>query len=239
MEYLDLTLPTPAENLALDEALFDQCDESSGPEVLRFWTAENPFVVVGYANAVDREAYGGRCDAAGVLVLRRVSGGGTVLQAPGCLNYALIFRLDHHPALTGIPETNRFVMERHAAALTALLGKPVQWEGDTDLALGGRKFSGNSQRRRRATVLFHGTLLLDLDLRLVEQLLPFPSRQPGYRRQRSHSDFLVNLALPAGVVKAALRDAWSAHDPLNAVPMNRVARLVTEKYGNASWNRKF
>ena len=54
MKLLDLTLPTPAENLACDEALLNQA-EANGGEILRFWEPREHFVVVGYANKVGTE----------------------------------------------------------------------------------------------------------------------------------------------------------------------------------------
>jgi lipoate-protein ligase A len=204
---LDLTLPTPAENLAADEALWEEC-EAGGAEALRFWESATPFVVVGYANRVATEVNLVACRERGVPVLRRVTGGGTVVQGPGCLNYSLILRLDHHPATAGITQTNLWIMNRHAAALTEVLGQPVRRRGDTDLAIGDRKFSGNAQRRGRQALLFHGTFLLDLDLGLVAALLPMPSRQPDYRAARSHGDFVMNLGVSAGAVKAALAAVW-------------------------------
>ena len=43
MRLLDLTLPDPAENLALDEALL-LAAEGGGPEVLRLWEQPTPAV---------------------------------------------------------------------------------------------------------------------------------------------------------------------------------------------------
>jgi hypothetical protein len=54
-KHLDLTLPSPAENLACDEALLDWCEENGGEEILRFWESPETFVVVGYANKVATE----------------------------------------------------------------------------------------------------------------------------------------------------------------------------------------
>ncbi len=65
MYFLSSTRPTPAENLALDEALLDQAIEdqtlaaageqtvipawsSHHGQVLRLWEAESPFVVLGF-----------------------------------------------------------------------------------------------------------------------------------------------------------------------------------------------
>ena len=48
MRLLDLTLETPAENLALDEALLDAAESDTGPgEVLRLWESPREFVVLG------------------------------------------------------------------------------------------------------------------------------------------------------------------------------------------------
>lgn len=234
----DLTLPTPEENLAADEALWESA-EAGGPEVLRFWESPAPFVVLGYANRAEREVNLAACRARGVPVLRRVTGGGAVVQGPGCLNYTLVLRLESRGPTASIPGTNLHILQRHAAALTALTGQPVRRRGDTDLALGERKCSGNAQRRGRQALLFHGTLLLEFELDLIAALLPAPSREPDYRGGRPHRDFLMNLHLPADAVKAALRQAWGAERAAAAWPAARVAELVAEKYARAEWNFRF
>ena len=239
MNYLDLTLPCPAENLACDEALLDEAEQHRGPGVLRLWESATHFVVLGYANKVNEEVDAAACRAQGIPILRRCSGGGTVLQGPSCLNYSLVLGIDENPALHSITATNRFVMERNARALAALLDRPVTVEGHTDLATGQLKFSGNAQRRRRRWLLFHGTFLLDFDLGLLETLLLPPPRQPEYRRQRSHREFLTQLALPAESVKSALREAWGATRPLTDLPHTEIGRLVTERYSRDDWNLKW
>lgn len=239
MQLLDLTLESPEANLALDEALLDRCDAAGEAQVLRFWEPVRHFVVVGYANAVRTEVKAEVCRERGLPVLRRCTGGGTVLQGPGVLNYALVLRLDRSPFLQSIPKTNDYVLEPHARVLTALLGKPVQKEGHTDLAVNGLKFSGNAQRRRRNALLFHGSFLLNLDLNLLEQALPLPSSQPEYRLGRSHRDFLVNLPLSSSLLKQRLAESWGAIEPLRKVPLHSVSALVRDKYSHAEWNLKF
>jgi lipoate---protein ligase len=127
-------------------------------------------------------------------------------------------------------------MERHTAALSKLLGRAVEWRGCTDLALDGRKFSGNAQRRARHSLLFHGTFLLNFDLQLVSQVMPQPSRQPEYRAGRAHGDFLVNLGVSADAVRQSLRAVWSAEEGSLPELQERVAALVREKYGQDAWN---
>jgi lipoate-protein ligase A len=235
MNYLDLTLGSPEENLACDEALLELCEEGLADETLRVWESPQYFVVVGYANKVASEVNVPFCRQNGLPILRRCSGGGTVLQGRGCLNYALIMRIEESGPLRSIASTNQFVLERHRAVLERLLQTPVRIRGHTDLALGGLKFSGNSQRRKRRALLFHGGFLIGLGLGLIEGALLMPSKQPDYRAHRSHSDFLVNLSVPAREVALALRRGWQAGAPLGEIPLERIRKLAREKYATAEW----
>lgn len=111
--------------------------------------------------------------------------------------------------------------------------------GHTDLCLGEVKFSGNSQRRRKNFLLFHGTLLLNGDLKLISELLLMPSLQPDYRARRPHEAFVTNLLLPAETVKAALAKAWNAETEIQSPPQADIQRLAREKYLTREWNFKF
>jgi lipoate-protein ligase A len=238
MKTFDFTLPAPAENLACDELLLTRCGEGAGGEILRFWEPREPFVVVGYANQVAREVNVQACADRGIPIFRRCSGGGTVVQGPGCLNYSLILKI-HESGTETIASTNALVMERNRAAVESLLGTPVLVRGHTDLAAGDLKFSGNAQRRLRRTLIFHGTFLLAFDLNLIGELLPMPSQQPDYRGGRPHAEFLMNLKVEAAALKQALKEAWQAHEHLQDFPIRQVADLAAAKYSTAAWNRKF
>ena len=235
----DLTLPTPEENLACDEALLDLCEAGGAGELLRFWEPSADFVVLGYANAAATESNLDFCRGNGIPVLRRCSGGGTVLQGPGCLNYSVILRFEESGPLSSIPATNDFVLERLAGILGPALGAPVRKEGHTDLAIDGLKFCGNAQRRRQRWLLFHGSFLLHLDIGMVEKTLRLPSKQPEYRAHRSHADFLMNLKVPSEQIKSAMNNGWAASERFNAIPYERIELLVREKYSKDEWNLKF
>jgi lipoate---protein ligase len=239
MNLCDLTLPTPAENLACDEALLDLCEAGDSDELLRLWAAPQHFVVLGYANKAATEVNLSVCRELKIPVLRRCTGGGTVLQGPGVLNYSLVVRADASGPFHSIAATNRFILERHRDSLAKLVQAPVEWRGQTDLAIGGLKCAGNAQRRRRRFLLFHGSFLLHLDLALLEKILPQPSHQPDYRLNRSHSDFLVNLNLPDRALKDALSKTWNATTPLDLVPFEQITVLAREKYAHDEWNLKF
>jgi lipoate-protein ligase A len=247
MTLLDLTLPTPAENLALEEALLDAAEAGESGEVLRFWESPTHFVVVGYANKIATEVNVAACAAKGIPILRRCSGGGTVVQGPGCLNYAVVLRITETGPTRSISTANQYVMERIRAGIQSAIGNrqsAISIQGHTDLTIitphaprpTPLKFSGNAQRRRKNFLLFHGSLLLNFNLPLISELLLMPSLQPDYRSGRSHEQFITNLNLPAAVVKNAIAAEWQA-DERNGQPPNLPSALVV-KYNSTEWNQK-
>jgi len=227
LRLLDLTLPTPVENLALDEALLDELDEEDGDPVLRFWESGRLFVVLGAACSPVHDVHLSACEQDGVPVLRRASGGGTVLQGPGCLSYAFVLPIQLHPQLGTIRSTNQFVLERIAGALR-------RWEpsttfhGISDLAISGRKISGNAQRRTRRAILFHGTILHAMPAEVIARYLTHPSRQPDYRRDRPHDSFLRTIQAPPQDIKQAIAEAWPIGPELTLWPQTRMQNKIPD-----------
>lgn len=240
MHCFDLPVATPAEYLAWDDAFLDEVDEGGG-EILWFWESPVPFVVVGYGQQVAREVHVSQCAERGIPILRRCSGGGAVVQGPGCLNYGLALRLGEGGALSTISGANQFILSRVVRALSPLLGGAVSVEGHTDLVRRGpddvvRKFSGNAQRRKRHALLFHGTVLLDMDLSQITALLPPPSSEPAYRGKRPHDGFVINTGLSREAVRAALAQEWEANEPLPRWPTGRQQKALEERYRRAEWH---
>jgi lipoate-protein ligase A len=255
MQRLDLNLATPAEQLAADEALLDWCEAGHDGETLLFWVPRETFVVVGYANKVATEVNVAACEQKNIPIFRRCSGGGTVVQMTGGLNYSLILRIEENSPTRNISSANQFIMEKNRVAIEGAFPKSeirnpkpeISVCGHTDLTLANRhpppvasrKFAGNSQRRRKNFLLFHGTLLLNCDLKLIGELLLMPSLQPDYRDHRQHSDFVTNLNLPGEQVKAALAREWNANEELTNPPLEEMEKLAREKYSMREWNFKF
>jgi lipoate-protein ligase A len=230
---LDLTLRTPEENLALDEALLAAAEAGAGRETLRFWESPVPFVVLGVSEKLAGVKLAA-CEADGVPVLRRSSGGGTVVQGPGCLDFALVLSLEARPTLRDVTRSYAEVIGRTARAL----GPDVEAAGTSDLAVGGMKVSGNSQKRTRAWILHHGTILLGFDLGLIDRYLEEPAKQPAYREGRGHRDFVLNLDLPVEEAKRRIAAAWDA-TPALAPAVPDLSALIAERHGNREWTRRF
>jgi lipoate-protein ligase A len=235
MKLLDYTLPAPAENLALDEALLVAAEEDAG-EVLRLWEASTYAVVVGSGGSVSIDVNVAACEADGVPILRRASGGGTVVIGPRCLCFTLVMNYDSAPRLNEIPASNRYILDRVVRALAPVVSASV--EGTSDLAVGGVKFSGNAQQRKRRFFLHHGTLLCGFDLALVSKYLHAPERQPNYRRDRPHAEFVTNLPVEVEEAKRLLITEWRPDGVYGPPPLAKVRELVGEKYAREEWNRR-
>ncbi len=239
MKYFEFTHPTPEYNLAVDEALLDIVEDGVPEEVLRIWTPISYFIVVGYSNFISVEVEQKACISMGIPIFRRCSGGGAVLQGPGCLNYSLILQMGNRPEVATISDANCFIMNKIKNAFSTISGQTVGIQGITDLSIDGFKISGNAQRRKRNSILFHGCFLLNMDLSLISKVLKTPSKQPAYRANRSHEHFVQNCHLDGENLKLALRTEWNAWDSLQDIPDSRITQLVHEKYSQTAWNRKF
>ncbi|HSQ54499.1 MAG TPA: lipoate--protein ligase family protein, partial [Gemmata sp.] len=206
MRLLDLTLPTAAENLAMDEALLLAAEEGKGGEVLRLWELPTLAVVVGSGGSVEIDVNAAACETDGVPVLRRASGGGTVVLGPGCLCFSLVLRNDHAAGLDQIRASNQYVLARVARALEPIVHASL--EGTSDLAVNGLKFSGNAQQRKRGHFLHHGTLLCGFETAFFAKYLKTPEREPEYRQNRPHTEFVANLPITVAEAKRLLVSHW-------------------------------
>jgi lipoate-protein ligase A len=249
MQRLEKTLPTAAENVALDEALLDWAAEQSADcEVLRIWESKQHMAVAGRSSRITQEIDPAECSRQGIPIIRRSSGGATILAGPGCLMYAVVLSYAKRPELRDITKSHAFMLDRIATALRPLLAanQAIARAGTSDLVLIAsekqsaiRKFSGNSLRVKRTHCLYHGTLLYGFDLPLLASCLRLPPRRPDYRESRSHLDFVQNLPLERQQLVGALDVAWPTTGTLIDVPMQRVRDLVREQFGLAAWNEEF
>jgi lipoate-protein ligase A len=237
MQSLDLTLPSVAENLALDEALLLQAEAGMGDEILRFWEWQSPAVILGAGGRLSEDVDEAACRKDGVTIWRRSSGGGTVLLGPGCPCYSLVLSYERDPALREIHSSFRFILGRVREALAPFTLK-LKLAGISDLALDNMKISGNSQQRKRRFLLHHGTILYAFDAKLADLYLRMPLRQPDYRLQRKHSEFLTNLAIDYNELRSRLSTAWNATVVAGQWPKDAVYELVDSKYGRSEWIRR-
>lgn len=233
----ETVFPTPEENLALEESLLYQINEQDSAGCLRLWEVEQYTVVMGSSNQTHSNVDLAACRRDQIPVLRRCTGGGTVLLGPGCFIFSLFLRISPDQHLAGIETTTREILDRIRETLNARYPEHyIDLQGISDLTTQGRKFSGNSQRWLTKTLLHHGTILYDFDLDRIPRYLTSPEREPAYRSHRNHLDFVTNYPVAAPELRQALIETWQADQAELPLPVERVQQLVTEKYATEKWN---
>ncbi|MBI4556035.1 MAG: lipoate--protein ligase family protein [Candidatus Hydrogenedentes bacterium] len=234
---LDLTLPTPEENLALDEVILDDVETGRAEETLRFWESPTMFVVLGVSQPVRQEVREQACLRDGIPILRRCSAGGCVLQGPGCLNYSLLLSHERRLEIRTLRGSYCHILGRIARAFERR-GLSLHHKGVSDLALKGRKVSGNAQKRRRNAILHHGTLLYGMDTDAMEKYLREPAERPVYRGERTHRGFVTHLPLSADELQVAVCEAFGVNSRashLQPWEFKAARELAHTKYASADW----
>ena len=165
-------------NMARDEAMLLAVSSGAAPATLRFYRWSSPTISLGYFQSYSD--YAALPPPAGSLpVVRRLTGGGAILHDLE-LTYSLILPLGH-PLLPACGPGGLYDVAHQAfARLLQDLGVPItsgprtpsssshrgpffcfERHGRYDLLAGGRKIMGSAQRRARAAILQHGSLILD------------------------------------------------------------------------------
>src|SRR5215468_4068767 len=234
---MDLVVPDkpstdPAANLALEEALVRAIPPAP---LLRIWQNE-ACVVLGRGQRLEREVNVAAAAAAGVPVLRRASGGGTVYHDLGNLNITMAVP-GWVPGLTG--ELAALV----AGVLRRLGLAPAITE--RGVFVGAVKLSGLAAQLTRTATLAHATLLVTTPApRVREFLAPAPPDHRPLDSRRSPVLPLCEMARGMSVPAArslVLAEAAERYGPLvpraaSAAEMCWHERLMAQRYGNGTWH---
>ncbi len=231
----DISFSTPHENIAYDDTLLKLAEEGQEGEVLRFWESPEMFVVLGRISKEEEDVDKEAVTRDNIPILRRSSGGGTVLQGPGCLNYTLILSKKCRPEVADLKKSYQYILNKIIAALETLgveaffhpisditVNRPrgsvstVQTKTDPrGLFTVPLKISGNAQKRGRNYILHHGTILYDFNLKNIEKYLKIPKSIPEYREKRPHLDFVTNIALSVTSLKQEVQKQFDQSDEKN------------------------
>ena len=203
----DISFARAQENVAYDQTILELAEAGSSGEVLRFWESREYFIVLGRTSKSEEDVNLVKIKRDGLKIARRISGGGTVLQGPGCLNYSLVLNYERSPLLKNIRSSYDFILGYVINSLRKL-GIEARHEGLSDLVIGEMKFSGNAQCRRKKYLLHHGTILYNFNIERIEEYVNVPCQEPAYRQRRSHRDFLTNIEVKSGDIKKAIAKAW-------------------------------
>lgn len=242
--FVELSLGSIHENIALDDALLRQAEETEGPSCLRLWEQPKPAVVLGASGRLHEELWVEACQQDGIDLARRTSGGGTVLVGPGAMNAAVILPIEAHPSLRNVDTAQKWIMGHFARAMQAR-GMPVVVQGSGDLTTQDRKISGSAQRRLRRFLLVHATVLYgdQIGSEAIARYIRPPIRQPDYRRSRAHEDFVTSLGVDRETLVECLQEAWfpkgASLPAAPDIPWGMVRELADGTLKDPAWIGRF
>jgi lipoyl(octanoyl) transferase len=166
--------------MAVDEALLACFDPDRSRPILRLYGWSPPTISLGRFQAADDVLDLSRCKAAGVPVVRRITGGGAIYHAEE-LTYSLVCTPGQVPAADSVKESFR-TLTRFICRFYELLGLDACYAVDHfppgtrlgertpfcfagketyDVIVGGKKIGGNAQRRLKNVIFQHGSIPLE------------------------------------------------------------------------------
>lgn len=163
-------------------------------------------VVLGISGKPSELVYEERAAAAGVPLLKRFSGGGTVIVDTNTVFVTFISAADALPEVPAYPEPMlSWTSDIYADAL-ARCGVDGFATHANDYCIHDRKFGGNAQSISGKRWLHHTSLLWDYEPERMS-LLQEPRKRPEYRAERPHGDFIRGLKATGLRDRTALLDA--------------------------------
>lgn len=154
------------------------------------WQPPETVIVLGQSNTPERSLILENVLSDGIPVTKRPTGGEAVILTP---QMAVVTMAKEFP---GIARSRDFFMEVNGMILDLLSGLGVRnygTKGISDITIGEKKILGSSMHRRENRLVYHGVLNIAGDPSIFEKYLSHPSREPGYRQHRSHSEFVTSL----------------------------------------------
>jgi lipoate---protein ligase len=156
--------------MALDEVLLNRVATAERAPTLRFWRWTEPALVLGSHQSVANEVYLDAARGLGFKVVRRMSGGGTMIAEPGrTITYSLYLPAATLAGLTFAESYRR--LDAWAVRGLQALGVPASYRPLNDIVTPRGKVAGAAQARRRHTVLHHTTMAHTMDTDLVGRLI--------------------------------------------------------------------
>lgn len=235
MRYLKNSNTDPYYNMAFDE----YCLESLPIDEPVFYLWQNrPAVIVGFNQEVNTEVNLDYLKANDIALVRRVTGGGAVYHDLGNLNYTIVGRSEDLER--DYPEYASLMMK----ALQAL-GVPATLSGRNDILVGERKVSGFAKRVCKNRLMVHGTLMYDVDLEVLTNVLN-PSatklQSKGIASVRSRvanlSEYLPEIS-DVQMLSEQLEKILSCNDTeyqLSEEDLANIQRLRDDKFATWKWN---
>lgn len=160
--------------LAADEALAQRVGLNASQPTLRLYTYQSYCALVGRFQNMENEIRVGYCSEHGITINRRPTGGGAILMGADQLGVALTLPGRDDDSYSHARQMMGDFSEGLVRGLNQL-GVEARFRRKNDIEVNGRKLVGlGIYRAPSGGLLFHASLLVDLDIALMLNVLKTP-----------------------------------------------------------------
>jgi lipoate---protein ligase len=154
------------------------------------WIPDKTYIVLGASNRADEALFLERVLLDGITVLKRPSGGQTVMLTPDNLIISVVYSnpKELQPKDVFLKTNSLIILALEKAGIHDL-----SLRGISDIAIDGKKILGSSIYRNKDSLLYHAVLNLAEPASTFEKYLKHPTKEPDYRQGRKHTDFVTSL----------------------------------------------
>jgi lipoate-protein ligase A len=177
-------------NIAVDQAMIELHQSERIPDTFRFIRFP-PTALIGRHQALSQEIDVPYCKAQGIGIVRRITGGGAIYLDQGQLGWGLIMHRRSLGAVS-LPEIARDICLAVAAGLRAV-GVEARYRPRNDIEVDGRKISGTGGFFDGDTLIYQGTVLVDMDPEAMVAALRVPRAKLEKRQLDSAAQRIVTL----------------------------------------------
>lgn len=160
-------------NLSLTEALCRRHKAGTTPDTLRFQHFP-PAAIIGRHQSLTREVDLGWVAENSVETARRMTGGGAIVMGPGILGWELVLSRKWVPETLGMVSST---ICRGVSNGLRKLGVESSFRPRNDIEVEGRKLCGTGGYFDGGTLVFQGTVLVELDFTLLTHALNLPAHK--------------------------------------------------------------
>lgn len=160
------------------------------PRAMKFWIPAETLVVIGNGSKPENEIIEDMIRTDRVPVVRRSTGGcAVVLSREMAIVSFAIYTEDQKDSGEYFRILNSIIVD----ALSKMGVRDVSHKGRSDIAIGERKIAGTAIYRNKNSVFYHAVINVAGDAKQIDRYLKHPPREPEYRRNRKHSEFVTSL----------------------------------------------
>lgn len=147
--------------IAFDQALIELHRAGRVPDTVRFLRFP-PTALIGRHQALSHEIKVDHARAHGIGLVRRITGGGAIYLDEGQLGWELVFSRKRLP-LNDLGAYTQAICAAVAAGLSESFGIDARFRPRNDIEVGGRKLCGTGGFFDGDTLIYQGTVLIDVD----------------------------------------------------------------------------